>query len=441
MGYAAPFAASVWRAADTPLSVRYPRSMTTERTRNYADLILWAVDGVADQNVVVRAEPENRRLAVAVAEAAYRDGARLVELEYEDTLAVRARVDEARDEYLDAMPDYSRTEYAEYADPSWTMIRIKGSDYPDALARSDGARVGRYARARRDVQMPLMESISGFRKAWVGVLSPTGALAEKAFPGVEPAEALSRYEAAVARVLHLDDEAPSVFWSNLFADLAERRREFDALELDRLRFTGPGTDLEVGLHPGGRWQTAEETLADGRTVRVNLPSCEIFTTPDLRRTNGRVMTTRPFVSTSAPGRTIEGAWLEFENGAVVDAGAASGADLLEGVLAMDDQARYLGEVALVDSTSPVAAEGITFHDVLYDENAACHIALGFAFPRLVPGTEGLGRDELVARGVNHSLVHDDLMIGGRGVDVTGVTVSGREIPVMRGGVFVSAEDR
>lgn len=415
--------------------------MTAERVRKYADLILWCVDGVADQNVVVRAEPENREIAVAVAEAAYRGGARLVEVRYEDVLAVRARVDEARDEHLETMPAYSRAEYAEYARPSWTMIRIKGSDYPEALAASDGARVGRFARARRDLQMPLMDVVSGFRKAWVGVLSPTGALAEKAFPGLDPAQAYARYEAAVARVLHLDDESPSAYWNSLFADLAERRQEYDALELDRLRFTGPGTDLEVGLHPGGRWQTAEETLADGRTVRVNMPSCEVFTTPDLRRTRGRVATTRPFISTSAPGRTIEGAWLEFENGAVVDCGATNGADLLEGVLAMDAQARYLGEVALVDSTSPVAAEGITFHDVLYDENASCHIALGFAFPRLVPGTDGMEHDDLVAHGVNHSIVHDDLMIGGPEVDVTGVTAAGLEIPVMRGGVFVSAEDR
>lgn len=411
--------------------------MTVEHTRKYADLILWCVDGVADQNVVVRAEPENRAIAVAVAEAAYRGGARLVEIRYEDVLAVRARVEEARDEYLEAMPGYARSEYAEYADPSWTMVRIKGSEYPDALAESDGARTGRYARARRDAQMPLMEAISGFRKAWVGVLSPTAALAAKAFPDLDPHDAHARYEAAIVRVLRLDDEDPTAFWSGLFADLAERRRRFDGLELDLLRFTGPGTDLEIGLHPRGRWQTAEETLADGRTVRVNMPSCEIFTTPDLRRTRGRVATTRPFISTSAPGRTIEGAWLEFENGAVVDSGATSGADLLESVLGMDAQARYLGEVALVDSASPVAAEGITFGDVLYDENASCHIALGFAFPRLVPGTEGLSREELVARGVNHSLVHDDLMIGGEAVDVTGVTADGREIPIMRGGVFVS----
>lgn len=403
--------------------------------------MLWCVDGVADQNVHIRTEPEHRELAVAVTEAAYRDGARLVDLVYEDPLAVRARIDDASDESLEAMPRYYGPEYEEYADPSWSMIRIKGSGYPDALAGRDGRRIARYARARRDVSMPLMNAISEFRKAWVGVLSPTPAIACKAFPELDPAEALRRYEEAAARVLHLDDADPTAFWAGLFADLGRRRDRFNALSLDRLRFTGPGTDLEIGLHPGGRWQTAEETLADGRTVRVNMPSCEIFTTPDLRRTNGRVATTRPFVSTSAPGRTIEGAWLEFEEGAVTDWGASEGGELLGRILEMDPQAPYLGEVALVDTTSPVAREDMVFHDVLYDENAASHIALGFAFPRLVPGAEGLGHDDLVARGINHSLVHDDLMIGGAEVDVTGVTAAGEEIPLIRGGIFAGEEER
>ncbi|MFW5744252.1 MAG: aminopeptidase [Spirochaetota bacterium] len=409
--------------------------MTEAQLSRYADLMLWCVGGVGDQNLVVRLEPEGRDLAVALAETAYRDGARLVDLAYSDPLEVRARLAHGSDEAVEALPDYYRARYDEIARPEWTAIRIKGSAHPDALAGNDAARIGAYSRAHRATMERLAAETAAFRKAWVGVLFPTAAVATKAFPELDEAAALEAYEAALVRVLHLDDD-PVSFWSDHFASLARRRDRYNALALDRLRFTGPGTDLEIGLHPGGRWQTAEETLVDGRTVRVNMPSCEIFTTPDLRRTSGRVASTRPFVSTSAPGRTIEGAWLEFRDGAVVDHGAAEGGDLLGRVLDMDAQARYLGEVALVDASSPVAAESMVFHDVLYDENAACHIALGYGFPGLVSGTDGLEGAALVERGVNHSLVHDDLMIGGGEVDVTGVTADGREVPIMRSGLFV-----
>jgi aminopeptidase len=180
---------------------------------------------------------------------------------------------------------------------------------------------------------------------------------------------------------------------------------------------------------------AEETLPCGKTVRVNMPSCEVFTTPDARRTTGRVQTTRPFQSTSAPGQTVRGAWFEFVDGAVVDFGADAGKEILQRVLEMDGRARYLGEVALVDAGSPVAREGITFGHMLYDENAACHIALGSGFPRLIPGAEKLSTDDQIEKGINYSVVHDDMMIGGDQVDVTGITADGTRIPIISQGRF------
>lgn len=407
--------------------------MTARQIKAYADLILWSIDGAHGQRLLVRAEPENRELALAVVEAAYADGAVLVDLQYEDPLAKRAHIRGAND--VGVLPGYDRARWEEYADPSWSMVSIKGSGYPEALADCEPGSVGAYAKAQRGSRKAMMSELSAFRKAWVGVLMPTDAIAAKALGDADVPSARERYEAAVVRVLHLDDPDPTEFWSSHFDALERRRTRFNEHGFDRVRFTGPGTDIVIGLHEGGRWQTAQKTLADGRTVRVNMPSCEIFTTPDLRRTRGRVATTRPFVSTSAPGQTIEGAWLEFADGAVVASGAATGANLLESVLAMDDQARYLGELALVDATSSVARESMVFHEVLYDENAACHIALGYGFPGLVDGTDGRSPDELVAMGVNHSLVHDDLMIGGEEVDVTGFTSGGDEVAIMRCGVF------
>lgn len=397
---------------------------------------MWCAGGVDGRKLVVKGEPEHRELILALTEGAYKAGARLVDVLYQDPLVIRARLEHGGDHAVDAFPDYLSRRYAEYAGDEYTYVAFTGSGHPDALAGSRPDRVGRYAGAMRTLSLELARAQAEFRKAWVGGIGPTAALASRAFPDLRPEEALPLYEEAVVRVLHLDDADPAAYWQAGFADLARRRHRFTMLNIDTLRFTGPGTDLTVGLHSGTRWQTAEETLADGRCVRVNVPSCEVFTTPDCRRTTGRVTATRPYVSTSVPGAAIAGVRLEFDEGRVVSFGADEGADVLERILNMDAGAALLGEVALVDETSPVAAEGTTFHNVLFDENAACHIALGFAFPRLVTGTEGRSPEELRAMGVNQSLVHDDIMIGSSDVDVTATTFDGRQVPIMQQGRFV-----
>jgi len=284
--------------------------------------------------------------------------------------------------------------------------------------------------------MPLADAVTRFRKHWVGGLFPTMALARRAFPDLAESDALSRYDSEIVRILGLDREDPIELWQNRFSELSSRRDAYNKLALDSLHLTGPGTDLEIGLLPGGRWATAEAVMPDGRTVYVNIPSLEVFTSPDLRRTSGRVAATRPYLSTSSPGTLIAGAWFEFEEGAVVNFGADEGEEVLAAVLEMDDQAKYLGEIALVDSQSAVAQAGRTFFNTLYDENAAMHMALGRGFPRFIDGADDMTAAQLVAAGVNQSLVHDDVMIGSEEVDVDGLTESGDVIPLMRSGSFV-----
>ena len=401
---------------------------------SYADLILWCVDGVENQNVHISCEAVHRELARKVAERAYGQGAGLVIVEYEDPGVVAARIANASDDALTAFAGYQSTMTEEMAQDGWTRIRIAGQEDPEALAALDAERIGRYMGAYRRLMNPIRMRVSRFEMPWVGVLMPTPAVAVRAYPDLNEVDALARFEEAIVRVLHLDGD-PIAFWQGEFARLIERQDRLNSLALDRLRFTGPGTDLEIGLHPDGRFMAAEETLPCGKTVRVNMPSCEVFTTPDARRTTGRVQTTRPFQSTSAPGQTVRGAWFEFADGAVVDFGADAGKEILQRVLEMDGRARYLGEVALVDAGSPVAREGITFGHMLYDENAACHIALGSGFPRLIPGAEKLSTDDQIEKGINYSVVHDDMMIGGDQVDVTGITADGTRIPIISQGRF------
>jgi aminopeptidase len=411
--------------------------MTHEQEQKYAELVLWCVGGVDGRRVVIITEPLHRPFAVQVARSAYEHGAELVTIDYTEPLLARARVELAADHALGVQPAYALTRTEELGGPEWTLIRIGGSGEPDYLAGLDPDRIAVFARSVREINMPLLEPVTRFRKHWVGVLMATPALAAKAFPDLAPADALSRYDAEIVRVLALDEPDPVAVWKRRFAGLRARRDRYNALDLDSIRLTGPATDLEIGFLPGTAWATAEAVMPDGRTVYVNMPSLEVFTSPHRMRTNGRVAATRPYLSTSSPGTLIRGAWFEFRDGAVVDAGAESGGEVLAKVLEMDENARYLGEIALVDSRSAVAQADITFFNTLYDENASIHMALGRGFPRFVQGTDGLSREELVQKGVNHSLVHDDVMIGSEEIDVDGIRRgSGETVPLMRAGRFV-----
>src|SRR5439155_1990126 len=196
------------------------------------------------------------------------------------------------------------------------------------------------------------------------------------------------------------------------------------LRLDAVHFSGPGTDLTVGLLPESRWQGAESLTADGLPYVANMPTEEVFTTPDWRRTEGRVRATRPLAML---GRIVRGLEIQFEAGRISEVTADEGADVVRGQLASDDNASFLGEVALVDGSSRIGATGLTFFEGLYDENTTCHVAYGGAYAEAVEGEPG--------EGVNVSTVHTDFMVGGPEIDVDGVLPDGTVVPLLRRDVW------
>jgi aminopeptidase len=376
-----------------------------------------------DQIVTVSAHLGQEEIARAVAASAYRRGARFVDVTYFDPFVKRARIAHARDDTLDFVPSWFGYRMLEVGRQRCARVSLSGPVAPGVLDGLDPARIGRD-------QLPflkeLMSVISDRTTNWTVVPAPTAEWAELTHPELDGGHALEQLWGEIVHVCRLDEPDPVAAWrarSGALAAVADRLNEqaFDSLHLE-----GPGTDLTVGLLPGGRFTTALESTIDGIEFMANIPSEEIFTSPDPLRTEGRIRSTRPLVLVD--GTIIRGLEFRFESGRAVEIDAETGAEVMRGRVAFDDGAGRLGEVALVDRESRIGALGTVFYDTLLDENAVSHIALGDGIDETVP--------ESVRGRVNRSAIHIDFMIGGEDVSVAGVTSAGERVPVLRGGVWL-----
>ena len=368
-----------------------------------------------DQIVVVSATLGQQDLARAIAGACYDLGARYVEVNYSDPYVRKVRLTRAAETALGTIPPWSRRKVLDVEEAGGATIALTGPAAPHLLDDVDPGRIG-----RDHVAIPeQMEVIGRQRLRWTVVPGPSEGWAKLVFGDDEP-DALDRLWEAIGTICRLDADDPVQAWRERADELGQMARRLDGAQLDSLHFSGPGTDLTVGLLNGARWEGGGMTSANGIPYLPNIPTEEVFTTPDPERTDGVVASTKPLL---VSGRRISGLRMRFDGGRAVQVDADEGAELMRELVSRDEHANRLGEVALVDSSGRIGRSGLVFHDTLFDENAASHIAVGGGFPHLTA-------DEQTAARVNASGIHTDFMIGGPELTVTGITRDGRELPVL-----------
>jgi aminopeptidase len=375
------------------------------------------------QIVGVTAELEHQELARAIAAKAYDRGAKFVDVWYLDPLVKRARIEYAGDGTLEYVPPWYGRRVLELAEQRGANITIRGTTAPGALDGLDPTRAGRD-------QLPRVKETTVVVNArtvnWTIVACPTVPWARLCYPDLDEAAALARLWRDVEHVSRLDEPDPLAAWETRIEALERAGEALNDAQLDAVHFEGDGTDLTIGLLPTSTWRMARCSTIDGIRHLPNVPTEEVFTSPDPARVEGHVRSTKPLVLSD--GTLVRGLRVRFEGGRAVEIDADEGAEVLRGRAQIDAGASRLGEVALVDGDSRIGQLGTVFYETLLDENAASHIALGTGFSWAVEADEDRAR-------VNESAVHIDFMIGGNDVDVTGVTKEGGRVPVLRGGAW------
>ncbi len=399
--------------------------------RKYARLaVRKGVNLKKGQGCAIYAQVEQHEFAEMVAEEAYRAGAKWVQVFWQDQAVRKLDLRHQTVTQLSRVEEWEKVQQQMFVDQLPARIHISSED-PDGLKGVSVPKMQKAQAARSTVLRPYRKAIDN-KHQWTIIAVPSKKWAKKVFPGVRASVAEEKlWEAILQTVRVTPDNDPEAAWDQHNATLQEKSGKLNALDLDYLHYTAPnGTDFKCWLIPGAKWEGGGATILDGTFYNPNMPTEEVFTSPLKGKCEGTLVSTMPL---SYQGNLIENFSITFENGRAVSCQAERGQELLEKMLHMDEGASMLGELALVPHDSPVSNTGILFYNSLFDENAACHVALGFGFPECVEGFESMTDQELQEKGVNDSIIHVDFMIGSKDLDITGYTRDGKAVQIFKNG--------
>ncbi|MDP9839305.1 aminopeptidase [Neorhizobium huautlense] len=383
----------------------------------------------AGQDLVMTAPLAAIPLVRMITRHAYMAGAGLVTTFYSDEDTTLSRYRHAPDASFDKASGWLYGGMAKAFAGNAARLAIAG-DNPMMLAGQDPSKVARANKANSMAYKPALEKISNFDINWNIISYPNPAWAKQVFPELGEQEAIKKLADAIFAASRVDLDDPVAAWTQHNANLRKRSTWLNGERFSALKFTGPGTDVTIGLADDHEWHGGESTAKNGITCNPNIPTEEVFTTPHALKVEGYVSSTKPL---SHQGTLIDGIQVKFEGGRIVEAKATKGEEVLNKVLDTDEGARRLGEVALVPHSSPISASGILFYNTLFDENASCHIALGQCYSKCFLDGASLSQEQIAAKGGNSSLIHIDWMIGSDKVDIDGISADGSIKPVMRKG--------
>ncbi|RMD87236.1 MAG: aminopeptidase [Candidatus Dadabacteria bacterium] len=401
----------------------------TKKLRDYAELIVThGLNVQRGQIVNINTEACHREFAYICAEAAYLKGAKYVNIDLREPRLAKMRIEVSELEDLKYVPLYLPVKYRELVDEAGANLAIVGPEDPDLMESLDPRRVNTVRfHQRMAIKYFYDEGIGKSRVHWTVVAAATEKWGKKVFPEADPKEACSLLWEEIFRICRIGSGDSLEQWEIHNAKLKERARKLTSLKIKELHFTGEGTDLTVGLSQKAIFKGGSSTSIRNVDFEPNIPTEECFTTPDWRKTAGKARATRPFL---VNGKLVEGLELTFENGEITECRARAGLDTFREYIASDPGAKRLGEVALVGIDSPIYKSGLVFQEILFDENAACHIAVGAAYKNCLEGGEGLSEEECEQIGCNDSTVHTDIMISDETMRVDATCWSGDSVTLI-----------
>jgi aminopeptidase len=406
-----------------------------QKLNNYAELLVRkGVNLVPGQRLHVTCPVEAADLGRRVTDAAYRAGAKLVEVHWTDDHVTRSRFQHAAPESFDEVPTARADSVIRGVGRGDALLAIHAAD-PDLLKGQDPDLIAKVQRMIQEYMQPYSEAVMANRVHWCVAAASIDSWAACVFPDEPSGTRVNRLWDAILQATRADLDDPVAAWESHTAELARRRAYLNERQFDALHYTGPGTDFTLGLPRNHSWMGGGGEAADGQEFIANIPTEEVFTLPHRERADGTVSSTRPL---SYAGSLIDGFSLTFSGGKVVELRARQGEETLRRLVDTDEGSARLGEVALVPHGSPISASGVLFYNTLFDENASCHLAIGRAYPKCLEGGTEMSADELIAAGANHSLTHVDFMIGSGELDIDGLAADGSRTPLMRSGEWADS---